>query len=76
MNRAMDARVRYSKILYDKNTGLSRGVGLIQLDDEQVTRNIIRRGLLTIDDRSVIVSRESGQNSKRSQNASRVSATI
>lgn len=57
VSQYLDTRVRYCKIVYDKSTGLSRGIAIMQLDNEQVTRDLIRTGTLDIDDRSVSVAR-------------------
>jgi hypothetical protein len=64
--RTLDTRVRYSKILYDRDTGLSRGVGVVQLDSEQLTKDVVRRGTLNIDGRTVVVLRDNSRNERRS----------
>ena len=58
LNRILDTRVKYSRIMYDRETGLSRGIGVVQLDSEQLARDIIRRGTLDLGGRTVIVARE------------------
>lgn len=55
LSRTLNTRVRFSKILYDKQNGLSRGIGVVQLDNDQITRDMLRRGTLNVDGRNVIV---------------------
>jgi len=55
LTRMLDSRVRYTKIIYDKETGLSRGIALVQIDNERVANDILRRGALVIEGRSVNV---------------------
>ena len=65
LSRTLDTRVRFARVLYDRETGLSRGVGVVQLDNEQLTKDVIRRGTLTIEGRTVIVSRENSTRMNR-----------
>lgn len=61
ISRMLDTRVRYSKVLYDKETGLSRGVAVVQLESDQLSRDILRRGSLTIEGRNVVVAKENSR---------------
>lgn len=53
----LDSRVRETKIIYNKNTGLSRGVAKIELVDDDFTKDLLRRGSMEIDGRTVPVTR-------------------
>lgn len=61
LNRTLNTRLRYSRILYDKITGLSRGVAVVQFENEQLSKDMLRRGTLEIDGRTVIVVKGSEQ---------------
>lgn len=65
LGRTLDARIRYTRILYDRETGLSRGIGVAQLESEQLTKDVLRRGTLSIDGRTILVSRETRINQNR-----------
>lgn len=55
LSRTFNTRVKYSKILYDKQTGLSRGIGIVNLESDKLTRDVVRRGSLVVEGRNVIV---------------------
>lgn len=57
LGRTLNTRPRFTKILYDNKTGLSRGIGIAYVDNEEGVRSLIRRGQLQIDGRSVMVNR-------------------
>ena len=54
LSKICNTKIRYSKIDYDKQTGLSRGTAIVRLDSDRITRDIIRRGELDINGRRVI----------------------
>ena len=64
VKRTLDTRVKFSKVLYDKSTGLSRGIGIIQLDNERLSKDVIRRGTLDVEGRTCIVLRMDRQESR------------
>lgn len=53
LSRTLNSRVRYSKVLYDKTTGLSRGIALISLENDRLNNDVLKRGTLHIDGRNV-----------------------
>lgn len=58
ISRTLDTRVKSTRVLYDKETGLSRGIGLVMLESDKITKDFIRRGSITIEGRNVIVAKE------------------
>lgn len=61
LSRTLDTRVRYAKILFDKQTGLSRGIAYVQVEGDKLWREAARRGSLSIDGRNVLVTRAEGK---------------
>lgn len=55
LSKTLDTRVKASQILYDKKTGLSRGMGLVRFGDERVVRELIAKKNLEIEGRPVTV---------------------
>lgn len=55
LSHQLNGRVRYTRVIYDKNTGLSRGVGMVAMQDEKLTNALLKRGSIEIDGRNVIV---------------------
>lgn len=55
ISKILNTRVRYSKIIYDRRTGLSRGTAIVRLESDRVTKDALRRGNLDINGRNVIV---------------------
>lgn len=66
ISKILNTRVRYSKIMYDRRTGLSRGTAIVRLDSERVTRDALRRGSLDINGRNVIVLKSEVENKQQS----------
>lgn len=56
--KTLDTRVRYTRILYSKETGLSRGVGLAAIPDQKRAMDMITRGELEIEGRNIVVLRD------------------
>lgn len=55
LSRTLNTRIRFSRILYDKQTGLSRGIGIAQIENEEMYKDVLRRGTLSVEGRNVLV---------------------
>lgn len=55
--KSFNAKIDYARIFYNKENGLSRGIALAKIENPDIAADIIRRGFVEIDDRSVVVSR-------------------
>lgn len=55
LSRTLNTRVVYSRVHFDKNTGLSRGVATIQLENEQLARDLLRNGTIEVEGRKALV---------------------
>lgn len=51
----MNSKIRFSRILYDREKGLSRGVALISFETDKLNKEILRRGVINIEGRNVAV---------------------
>lgn len=61
ISRTLNTRVRRARVLYDRQTGLSRGIGLVQLESDRVANDATKRGTLTAEGRTVRVVRNNDQ---------------
>lgn len=66
MSKILNTRVRYSKIIYDRRTGLSRGTAIVRLDSDRITKDTLRRGTLDINGRNVIVVKSENKEQQQS----------
>lgn len=68
LSRTLNTRITYSRIHFDKNSGLSRGVATVQLENEQLAADVIRNGTLEVEGRNAIVVRADPRSEARLRN--------